>query len=100
MNIEEAMTLILQAPEEAIIVAKPPFTWGSEAKFAELQDDMHFPGWVKNEGYEYLLGREDVMHLLDDLKTKKVSSKTIAEFVIHYAVIDCTPEWINDIPDL
>jgi hypothetical protein len=54
---------------------------------------------VKDEGYQYLLGRDDIERLLDFLKTKTVSSRTAAEFIIHYAMNDSPPSWIDDISD-
>lgn len=39
------------------------------------------------------------MNLIAFLKKKKVGARTIAEFVIHYAITDSAPAWIDDIPD-
>jgi hypothetical protein len=99
MNVEEALAKVAQMPEGSVLVAKPPLTWGAEAMVVELTDDYRVPQSVKDAGYEYLLGREDIENLLGFLKKKKVSSRTVAEFVIHYAVTDSAPAWINDIPD-
>jgi hypothetical protein len=79
---------------------KPPLTWGADAMFVELTDDYRVPQAVKDAGYQYLLGREDIEKLLAFLTKKRVSSRTVAEFVIHYAVTDSAPAWINDIPDV
>jgi hypothetical protein len=57
------------------------------------------PHSVSDAGFEYLLGRDEICDLLRSLKTKAISSRTAAEFVIHYAVTDTTPAWIDDIPD-
>ena len=46
------------------------------------------------------LSRDDIEPLLTYLRGKKIGSKAIAEFVIHYAVLDCTPAWIEDIPNI
>jgi hypothetical protein len=100
MNVEEAMARVAQMPEGSVLVAKPPLTWGAEAMFIELTDDYRVPQAVKDAGYEYLLGRDDIANLLAFLKKKKVSSRTVAEFIIHYAVNDCAPAWINDVPDV
>ncbi len=58
------------------------------------------PQSVKDDGYKYLLGRDDIEKNLTFLKKKKVSSRTIAEFIIHYAITDSSPSWIDDIPDV
>lgn len=100
MNVEEAVANVGQMPEGSVLVAKPPLTWGAEAMFIELADDYRVPESMKDAGYEYLLARDDIENLLAFLKTKKVSRRTIAEFVIHYAMTDSTPLWINDIPDV
>lgn len=100
MNVEEAIARVVQMQEGSVLVAKQPLTWGSEAMFTELTEDYRVPQPVLEAGYVYLLGRDDIENLLIFLKKKKVSSKTVAEFVIHYAVADSTPSWINDIPDV
>jgi hypothetical protein len=100
MNVEEALIKWTQMSEESVLVAKPPFTWGADAMFVELTDDYCLPQNIRDAGFEYLLGQDDIKKLLDYLKKKKVSTRTIAEFVIHYSVTDSTPEWINDIPDV
>lgn len=99
MNVEDAVSKALQMPEGAALVAKPPLTWGAEAMLVELTDDYCVPQSVQDAGFQYLLGRDDLLNLLDYLKSKRVSNRTAAEFVIHYAVTDSAPAWINDIPD-
>lgn len=66
--------------------------------FIELTDDYRVPQPVKDAGYEYLMGRDDIANLINFLKKKRVSSRTTAEFVIHYAMNDSAPAWIDDIP--
>jgi hypothetical protein len=100
MNVEEALTKVAQMPEGSVLVAKPPLTWGAEAMFVGLTDDYRVPQAVKDAGYQYLLDREDIEQLLAFLTKKRVSSRTAAEFVIHYAVTDSAPAWINDIADI
>src|SRR5687767_8760733 len=100
MNIEEALAKMAQMSERSVLVAKPPLTWSAEAMFVELTNDYRVPQSAKDAGYEYLLGRDDIENLLAFLKKKRVSSRTVAEFVIHYAVTDSAPAWINDTPDV
>jgi hypothetical protein len=99
VNVEEAVAKVAQMPADSVLVAKPPLTWGAEAMFVQLTDDFRVPQSVKEAGYEYLLGRDDLENLLEFLNKKRVGSRTVAEFVIHYAVTDSPPSWINDIPD-
>jgi hypothetical protein len=99
MTVEEAVSRVLEMSERSALVAKAPFTWGSEAMIVELTPDYGVPQPVIDAGFDYLLEREDLVGLLKYLRKKKVSSKTKAEFIIHYALTDCTPAWIDDIPD-
>ncbi|WP_431045628.1 hypothetical protein [Roseateles sp. L2-2] len=99
-NVEDMLKKVSEMPEGSVLVAKPPLTWGAEAMFVELTDDYRVPQSVKDSGYEYLLGRDDIENLLAFLKKKRVSSRTVAEFIIHYAVTDSTPAWIEDIPGI
>lgn len=99
MNIVEALAGIDEAPTNGILVAKPPLSFGAEAMFCSATDDHGVPPEVIAAGYQYLLEREDVEQILAFLKSKKVSDRTVAEFVIHYSILDAPPNWINDIPD-
>jgi hypothetical protein len=100
MNVEEAVAAFAHVSEGSVLVAKPPLTWGSEAMFVQLTADHRVPEAVKEAGYEYLLGRDDIEGLLTFLKKKQLSSRAVAEFVIHYAMNDCAPSWIDDIPNV
>ena len=100
MNVEEAILRVGDMPDGSVLAARPPLTWGADAIFVELTEDFRLPQPVKDAGYEYLLGRDDIENLLVFLKRKKVSARTVAEFVIHYATTDSTPAWISDVPDV
>ena len=99
VTVEEAVANLAQMPTNSVLVPKPPLTWGAEAQFVRLTDEYRVPPSVTDAGYQYLLGREDIERLFDFLKSKKVGSRTVAEFIIHYAVNDSPPSWINDVPD-
>ena len=99
MNVEQAVSNAAAMPEDCVLVAKPPLSWGSEAMFIQLTEDYRVPEEVQGAGFQYLLGRDDLLDLLAFLKKKRVSDRTAAEFIIHYAVTDSPPAWINDIPD-
>jgi len=100
MTVEEAVLKATLMPEESVLVAKPPFTWGTEAMFTSLTDEFKVPQSVLDGGFQYLLGRSELLELLEYLRNKRVSSRTIAEFVIHYAITDSFPGWISDVPDV
>lgn len=99
MTIEELLSQISQVPEGSVLVAKPPFTWGSDALFVPYFEGSGIPDSIVKQGYEYLLDRYDIDDLLADVRNKKLSRRAIAEYIIHYSIMDCAPAWINDIPD-
>jgi hypothetical protein len=99
MNVEEALSAVHQVSSESVLVAIPPITWGADAKFVLLTSDYRVPQEHLDAGYQYLLGIEDIEMLLEAASEKKMSSRTLAEFVIHYATFDSYPSWFNDIPD-
>ncbi len=99
MNVEEALIKYSEMTDNSVLVAMPPITWGAEAMFVELTKDYAVPDNVKEAGYKYLLGKEEIEYLLPFIKKKKASTRTVAEFIIHYALTDCTPAWMDDIPD-
>ncbi|NJS37563.1 MAG: hypothetical protein HC765_16040 [Brachymonas sp.] len=100
MNIEMIIASMSHQIADGVLIAKSPFTWGSEAKIVELTEDFKVPQKYLDEGYEYLLGQDDIVKLLEFLKTKKISNKAKAEFVVHYAVNDAFPSWIEDISNV
>lgn len=100
MNVDEAISTISAAPEGSVLIAKWPLSWGADAMFVELDADYLVPAEFTSQGYEPLLSREEICDQLEFLRGKKASSRTIAEFIIHYANLDAPPHWIKDIPDL
>ncbi len=99
MNLEEAIEKAAQVSDEMVLVAKPPFTWGAEAQYVMLTNDCSVPKPVLDAGFEFLLDHEDLMTQLGYLKSKKVSGRTAAEFVIHYVMNDSWPAWFSDLPE-
>jgi hypothetical protein len=98
-TIEKALLDVARAPSQSILVAIPPLTWGSEAKFVTPNPDFSLPQEVREAGFVSLLDREDVLKLLRYLSSKAASSRTAAEFVIHYSIYDAYPAWFDDLPN-
>lgn len=98
MDIEEVVCNIDDVGEWSALVARPPLTYGSDAKFVEMTED----GRVRDEdlagGYQVLLDVEDIRTLLSYADRKKMSRRSVAEFVIHYATVDAYPAWFDDLP--
>jgi hypothetical protein len=99
MTIEEALANASSVPEQQVLVARPPLTWGAEALFVTLTHDYQIPTEILDAGYKPLLDVEDIAMILKFAKTKKLSSRSVAELVIHYSVNDAFPAWIDDMPD-
>lgn len=99
MKLEDMVQKVEEMSDTSALVAKAPLTWGSEAMVVELTSEYGIPEGAKDAGFEYVAGRDDLIWLLRCLEKKKVSNRTKAEFVIHYAVVDAMPAWIDDIPD-
>lgn len=91
MNIEEALEKIEGMSDRDALVAKPPLSWGAEAMIIQLTDSYSVPQSVKDAGFEYLLEREELEDLLRSIGKKKVSTRTRAEFIIYYAIMDSYP---------
>lgn len=75
MNLEESVAKAREVSDDMVLVAKPPFTWGSEARYIALTDDFRVPSQVADEGFEVVLDHEDLITQLDYLTKKKVSEK-------------------------
>ena len=100
MDIEEAISSATCLSDGMVLVAKPPLTYASDARLVEMNPD----GTVRREdlegGYRVLLDFEDIATLLSYAARKKMSSRSVAEFIIHYAILDAYPAWFEDIPDI
>ncbi len=68
MNIEEALIGVSQAPESGVLVAKPAFTWGSEAMFVRYNEQSGIPDSIVKQGYEFPLDRAGIEDLLLDIR--------------------------------
>lgn len=99
MNIEEAVAKVDSSPRGSALFAKQPFSWGSEAIYVPLDENGHPPEYIKTSGFKYVLEAEEIEYYLGMLANKRVSPRSRAEFIIHYALLDCAPAWIEDIPD-
>jgi hypothetical protein len=99
MELVELLSRLGPADEEKVIVAKPPLTWGCDARTVALTGDYRVPQDVLDEGFVYLMGVEDVRDLIQSVASKKISTKSLAEFIIHNGVVDAPPAWIDDIPN-
>jgi hypothetical protein len=99
MTIEEALANVSTLADDDVLVARSPLTWAAEARFVKYTYDYRIPADVLSQGYKYLLGRDDLIDILEFAKTKKLGSRSVAEFLIHYCVNDVFPAWIDDIPD-
>lgn len=99
MNLEEAFAMLDSASAQSVLLVKPPFVWGAEAKFIELTDDYRVPQKYLDEGYEYLIGAEDALNMMADLSGKKIGAKAVVEYVVHCAINDAPPAWFDDLSD-
>ena len=99
MELLDAIFAIERMGDNAVICAREPFVWGSEAVIVEFTEGFGIPADVEESGYAYFLGREEVAKLLEMASRKAMSPKTIAEFVCHYALTDAYPAWFDDLTD-
>lgn len=99
MPLVDAVFRISEFPYDYIICAKAPFAWGSESVIVKFAADASIPPEVKAAGFTYLLEREEVLDVLASCAQKRASRKTVAELVIHYALLDAYPAWLSDLPD-
>jgi hypothetical protein len=99
MTLVDAVFAVASADDLAVICARTPFAWGTEAVIVNCTDDYNIPDEVHQEGFSYFLEKEDVLQLLEMISIKRASREAQAEFVAHYAVFDAYPRWFNDLPN-
>jgi hypothetical protein len=85
--------------EGAVVIAKPPFTWGCDAAIVGITPDGGLPEEAVPQGFEYFLGFEEIQDLIAQAQRKRCSDETRIEFLCHYATCDAYPMWFNDLPD-
>lgn len=98
MNILEALDKV-RSGRGGVLVARPPWSWGADAQLVELTTDFRVPQSVLDAGYQYVMGADDILPLLQFANRKKLSDEAVAEYVVHVASFDAEPEWIKYIPD-
>ena len=82
---------------ELCIVAKQPWTRESDAELLQLTDEGRVPEQARADGYEYFL--EVYVALEDALPERaiKLSPEQTFDAVLHYAIHDASPAWLNDL---
>jgi hypothetical protein len=98
VKLEDAIFLVGQMSENAVVCAKTPFFLGTDALITELTPEYAVPTEVLSAGFTYFLEKDGIVELLEMIEPKAVSRETQAEFVIHYATLDAYPAWFNDLP--
>lgn len=71
VNLQEAVAKAREESDDVVLVAKPPFTWASEATYAVLTDEFRVPSQIADKGFEVVLDHEDLITQLDYLAEKK-----------------------------
>lgn len=99
MPLIEAIFSVAGADRTAVICAREPFSCSADAVIATFTADFRVPDEVLEAGFQYFLGRDEVVKLLEQVAKKRASRESQAEFVAHYAMFDAYPSWFNDLPD-
>ena len=90
----DAVQAVRQHPT-GVLFAKPPLSWGAEALVAQLNDDYSVPSELAAQGFVCLLDHEDVSMVLGSSTASTLPPRVQAELVVHYAVYDAFPEWLE-----
>ena len=99
MQLVDAIASVEHLADNAVICARKPFAFGSDAVIAYFTDDLRIPEKVSSLGYTYFLGKAELAELLDMASRKAMSHQALVEFICHYATADAYPAWFYDLPD-
>lgn len=101
ITIEQAIVAVSRGrvSDELTLFARRPWSWGAEARFVLIGPYDPVPQDVVDAGLEYVLSVVDIAEILPDVLQKRLGSRALAEYVVHYATFDCAPAWISDVPD-
>jgi len=97
MNLASLVSDLKSVDSTLTIVAKRPWTGGSDAQLVSLTDNGRVPSNVLREGFFYLL---EVSIALDEVLGELVNHLSLDQQVaaiIYYAENDAYPGWLNTI---
>ena len=97
MQLEEAIFSASSASERSVLCAREPFSPDAEARIVEFTAEWAVPEDVKQEGFSYFLGREEVVALLAERVAKSLPKSRQVALLIYYATNDAYPSWYNEL---
>lgn len=96
-TLEAIINDLATAPSGTVLLAKPPFAWGTAALLVDLGPFDSPPVEVTAEGFVYVIEADDARDVLEAARSKGLSARVTAELVVHYATYDCLPAWFDEI---
>ena len=94
MTLKDVVAQLETLDEDAILVARRPWSAGSEVRLVEPDEEGGVPEDVVAEGFDYFLEVEVAREVLEPLVGREdVPLEKKLEGLIYYATHDAFPDW-------
>lgn len=97
MNLNEALAVVIEMPDDYAVFARKPFLPGSEAQIGPLDADFGAPADVRAAGFDYVIGVVSAQEAAEVFGTYVPTKEEISRFLLHYAVYDSFPDWVYEL---
>lgn len=94
MKLGEALEKLVGCGDDAVVLAKPPWTLESEALIDVLDEQCRVPRDLDQQGYKYVIDAPVAREALEVFHGRLPPSNRLQEFLLHYADNDAFPNWV------
>lgn len=94
MNLHDALSMVLEMPDDHAVFAKKPFLSDSIAQIGPLDADFSVPAHVKAAGFDYVIDAISAQEAVEVFGSYTPSKAEVSRFLLHYAVYDSFPDWV------
>ncbi|WP_157499124.1 hypothetical protein [Lysobacter sp. Root604] len=97
IDLNEALSMIIEMPDDHAIFAKKPFLPDSIAQIGPLDADFSTPTSVTAAGFHYVIGSISAQEAAELFGAYVPTKEEVSRFLLHYAVYDSFPDWVYEV---
>jgi hypothetical protein len=98
MTLEEAITTIDTAGDDAVIFARKPWSATADSTIDSLDSALRVPQSLRDAGFEYFLEAAVAKEVCEVFGSRPPSLDEKVRLLLYYAENDAYPEWVYDAP--
>jgi len=96
MKLADALDQVYEMPEDAVILARRPWTSTTDAAICHLDNCFRIPKALADEGLEYFLEATVAKEVLEVLASRESTPENRRTLLIYYAENDAFPNWVYE----